>query len=52
MISYCMVDWPGRPRDQAMLSALDAPECAIARAGMKRASASRITSTSSRLTIW
>ena len=34
------------PCVQAMLSALDAPECAIARAGLKCASASRITSTS------
>ena len=35
MISYCMVDWPGRALLQAIGSALDEPPLAIARAGMK-----------------
>jgi len=33
MISYCMLDCPGRPLAQAMVNALDEPALAIARAG-------------------
>ena len=51
-VNFGMVECPARPLAHAMVSALDEPALAMARAGCRRPSASRMTSTSFRFIIW